>query len=215
MDYDHKDHILTVYVLTTYGEYQFIDDILIESSGCGILPAVITFQINQDGSYTTLNYQEPEDGGMYLDSIKELFPQRLQARCLNAGEDSALCLRPPFSAGPVRSGLPGLHRAGGGNRRLRRFGPALLTDLGVSVEVSNHLIESKALSNYPLGVGKQEWVEDGVRYVYQTSYDAKEQIISYVKISYETGKIVEQYCFDATDGTLLQNLSHPRQAEKS
>lgn len=91
----------------------------------------------------------------------------------------------------------------------------LLTDLGVSVEVSNHLIESKALSNYPLGVGKQEWVEDGVRYVYQTSYDAKEQIISYVKISYETGKIVEQYCFDATDGTLLQNLSHPRQAEKS
>lgn len=49
----------------------------------------------------------------------------------------------------------------------------------------------------------------------RTSYDAKEQIISYVKISYETGKIVEQYCFDATDGTLLQNLSHPRQAEKS
>ena len=45
-------------------------------------------------------------------------------------------------------------------------------------------------------------------------YDAKEQIISYVKISYETGKIVEQYCFDATDGTLLQNLSTPgRQKE--
>ena len=215
MDYDHKDHILTVYVLTTYGEYQFIDDILIESSGCGILPAVITFQINQDGSYTTLNYQEPEDGGMYLDSIKELFPQRLQARCLNAGEDSALVSdlrsqQDQYAAAYLAS--IGREAEIGDYADLDQ---PLLTDLGVSVEVSNHLIESKALSNYPLGVGKQEWVEDGVRYVYQTSYDAKEQIISYVKISYETGKIVEQYCFDATDGTLLQNLSHPRQAEKS
>lgn len=124
MDYDHKDHILTVYVLTTYGEYQFIDDILIESSGCGILPAVITFQINQDGSYTTLNYQEPEDGGMYLDSIKELFPQRLQARCLNAGEDSALVSDLRSQQDQYAAAYLASIGREAGNRRLRRFGPA-------------------------------------------------------------------------------------------
>ena len=80
----------------------------------------------------------------------------------------------------------------------------------MSVEVSNHLDESRLLGNYPLGVGQQEQVEDGVRYVYRQDYDEQNQRISFTKSNYDTGEIVERFCFDATDGTLLQSLSFPK-----
>lgn len=51
---------------------------------------------------------------MYLDSIKELFPQRLQARCLNAGEDSALVSDLRSQQDQYAAAYLGLHRAGGG-----------------------------------------------------------------------------------------------------
>lgn len=210
MDYDVSGDILTAYVLTTYGEYQFVDDLFIEASGCGIIPAAITFQVNQDGSYTMLDYKEPEDGELYTTSLKELFPNRLYETCLNAVGDTNLAatfrIQQDQYAEEYLSSI-------GRDAEIGDYGDLnqpLLTDLGVSVEVSNRLDESKLLGNYPLGVGQQEQVEDGVRYVYRQDYDEQKQLISFTKSNYDTGEIVERFCFDATDGTLIQTLSFPK-----
>lgn len=214
MDYTVENNTLTAYVLTTYGEYQFVDDLFIEASGCGVIPAVITFQINQDGSYTLLNYQVPEDGGMYETSIKELFPSHLREKCLSASNDDTLSasLRTQQDkyAEAYLSSIGRDAKIGD----YADLNQPLLTDLGVSVEVSNKLTENDLLSNYPLGIGKQEQVEDGVRYVYRQEYDEQKQVISFTKSNYETGKIVERFCFDATDGTLIQALSFPKTETK-
>ena len=210
MDYTVSGDTLTAYVLATYGQYQFVDDLFIVASGCGPIPTVITFQVNQDGSYTMLNYQEPEDGAMYEPSIKELFPLRLWNRCFDAEGNSTvhnvLRIQQDQYAEAYLSSI-------GREAEIGDYGDLnqpLLTDLGVSVEVSNRLDESKLLGNYPLGVGQQEQVEDGVRYVYRQDYDEQKQLISFTKSNYDTGEIVERFCFDATDGTLLQSLSFPK-----
>lgn len=210
MDYNVSGDTLTAYVLATYGQYQFVDDLFIVASGCGPIPTVITFQVNQDGSYTMLDYQEPEDGAMYEPSIKELFPLRLWNRCFDAEGNSTvhnvLRIQQDQYAEEYLSSI-------GREAEIGDYGDLnqpLLTDLGVSVEVSNRLDESRLLGNYPLGVGQQEQVEDGVRYVYRQDYDEQKQLISFTKSNYDTGEIVERFCFDATDGTLLQSLSFPK-----
>lgn len=210
MDYNVSGDTLTAYVLATYGQYQFVDDLFIAASGCGPIPTVITFQVNQDGSYTMLDYQEPEDGAMYEPSIKELFPLRLWNRCFDAEGNSTvhnvLRIQQDQYAEAYLSSI-------GREAEIGDYGDLnqpLLTDLGVSVEVSNRLDESKLLGNYPLGVGQQEQIEDGVRYVYRQDYDEQKQLISFTKSNYDTGEIVERFCFDATDGTLLQSLSFPK-----
>ena len=75
----------------------------------------------------------------------------------------------------------------------------LLTDAGVSVEVSNYLGELKKLNSYPYWTGSREKIEDGVRYLYTTELDKKEKII-FTKRVYDTGEIAEQFCFDMNTG---------------
>ena len=82
------------------------------------------------------------------------------------------------------------------------FEHPLLTHLGVSVQVSNKLLE-KNYSNYPMWVGNQEKIEDGIRYVYQMDYDKDEKQIVLSKYNYETKEVVEKIVIDALTGEEL------------
>lgn len=56
-------------------------------SGSGVIPAVITHTKTLDGGFELLDYQIAMDGGMYLDSVKELFPKQLQELCITPPEE--------------------------------------------------------------------------------------------------------------------------------
>jgi len=56
-----KSGIITVYVLTMYGEYGFEDGNFVKVSGSGIIPAVFTFTYS-DGGLVCTKIEYPEDG---------------------------------------------------------------------------------------------------------------------------------------------------------
>lgn len=189
---------VTVYVLAMFGYYGFEDGNFIKVSGSGAIPTVITFRKHPDGSYGLLDHQEAMDGGMYLESIKELFPERLQESCLHVSETIMEDLRAQehqYAADYLE--------AIGREAEIGEFGDydhKILTDLGVSVEVSNQMAEYKELGAYPFWLGNREQIEDGVRYLYEKAYRMDLEEIRYTKYVYGTEEIVEQHIFDALTG---------------
>ncbi len=84
----------------------------------------------------------------------------------------------------------------------RDYEHPLLTDRGVSVEVSNRLMENRDLAAYPYWIGNIERLEDGVRYVYQMDYDQDRQRILLTKTEYDSGNVKESYEIDAETGEM-------------
>lgn len=192
---------VTAYALTMYGEYGFEDGNFVKVSGTGAIPTVITFSVDKDGSYSMVSYQMPEDGEGYGESIGRLFPQALQFQCLHISTSTAKKLKTQEQAYAAkyldsidRSATVGEHGD---------FSHMLLTDLGVSVEVSNMMIGNKKISNYPYWVGNLERLEDGFRFFYELSYDEKSHTITYSKLNYDTKTVTEKLMFDSISGIEL------------
>lgn len=198
MDTEEEDDRVKSYVLTMYGMYGFEDGNFVKVSGSGVIPAVITHTKTPDGGYELLDYQIAMDGGMYLGSVKELFPKQLQELCITPPEELKGELEKQerqYAAAYLGS----IGRAAWIGE-YRDFEHPLLTDMGVSVEVSNRMSEYRELADYPYWIGNLERVEAGTRYLYEMDYASESREIVYTKYDCGTGKIVEQRIFDSLTG---------------
>jgi bla regulator protein BlaR1 len=204
MDSTADGTTVTAYVLAMYGEYGFEDGNLVKVSGSGVIPTVITFSLDKNGAYSLTNYQAPEDGSRYEPSIRQMFPEALQDQCLHISADRANDMQAQERE-YASSYLDSIGRkAVIGD--YGDFAHPLLTDLGVSVDVSNMMVANAKLSNFPFWVGNRERIEDGIRYVYQVDYDAEAHTIVYLKLEFDTKTVVEQLVYDATTGKELPQL---------
>lgn len=191
----------TAYALTMYGEYQFQDNSFIKASGSGVIPAVITFSYDAHDGYTLDAYDMPTDGSYYIESVHELFPEPLWDICISPTESAVEELTKQEHA-YAEHYLQQLGR----DAAIGQYGDSphtLLTDAGVSVEVSNLMCEYEKyddLWKYPDWIGQLERVENGVRYVYALSLDNAANEIVYTKSIYDTDTVVEMHVFDSLTG---------------
>lgn len=201
LETEQEDARTTVYALTMYGEYGFENGAFIKGSGTGLIPAVMVFSYDEKKGYVLEDCRYPEDGGYYVSSIHELFPEQYWDRCIGHGDDDMEELtrqeRSYASAYLKKLGRTAKIGDEGGNR--------LLTDEGVSVEVSNHLaeLEKDRLNGYPYWIGTLERLENGVRYVYETSLDKNDEQIIYTKRVYDTKEVVEHIRIDMNTGEVV------------
>lgn len=184
------------YVLARYSEFGFENGVFTTVSGSGITPVRITF----DENLNLAEYKVPKDGSYYIESIKEMYPEAfVSPRVLNQNDkDIEYCdtlLKEQAKAYLKKIGRDAQVLDYG------EFDHPLLTDCGVSVEVSNLLIENRNIAAYPYWIGNLELIENGVRYVY--SLDYKNSRIIYTKTEYDTGKTVESFTFDAKTGEAI------------
>ena len=191
--------ITTVYALTMYGEYGFENGNFTKVSGSGIIPAVFTFT-NSENGFACTKMEEPEDGARYGDSIRRLFPPEYLDRVLSPTNNDSQDLK-----SQERSYASGYLKKIGRNAEIGNYGDfehILLNDVGVSVEVSNS-INDKQYANYPYWIGNREALENGIRYVYEMSYNEKEHEIVFMKYEYDTKKTVELIRLDSITGAQL------------
>lgn len=202
LEQEQEDTKTTVYALTMYGEYGFENGAFIKGSGSGLIPAVMTFSYDEKNGYVLEDCRYPMDGGYYVSSIQELFPEKYWDRCVVHRDDDIeeLTRQERIYARDY------LNRIGRTAEIGDYVGNLLLTDVGVSVEVSNHLVELEKdlLYGYPYWIGNLEKLEDGVRYVYEMSLDKKAGEIIYTKSVYDTKEVVEQIRIDMNTGEEIQ-----------
>lgn len=191
-----KSGVITIYALTMYGQYGFEDGNFVKVSGTGTIPAVFTFT-DSDGSLVCTNIEYPEDGSEYAKSIKKMFPPEYQDRVLHPTDGDMQDLESQERAYAAnylkkigRTAVIGDYHD---------FQHTLLTDVGVSVDVSNRISE-KASAGYPYWIGSREALENGVRYVYKMSYNKNAHEIDFTKYEYDTHKIVAHTRLDSLTG---------------
>ncbi len=199
---EEADGLLTVYVLTMYGEYAFQNGWFIKDSGSGTIPAVIKFSGDKRHGYVLEDMEWPKEGGYYLPSIREMFPESLQEVCISVNEEISEELSRQEAA-----------YAEAYLKKINRKAPIgeysdvehkLLTEAGVSVKVSNRLGDTTKVLEYPYFIGSLEKIENGVRYVYETKTDEEAREIIYTKTEYDTGTILEEFRFDMDTGAEIK-----------
>lgn len=197
LGYDDNDKNKTnIYALTTIGHYGFENDNFVQVSGSAF-PAVIT--LNSDNS---VSIQQPLDGSDYAKSIKKMFPKEYHDRVFDY-EDSD---RENLKQQEEKYAKEYLSKNGRDAKigAYSDFEYTSLTDLGVSVEVSNNLqVFYKQHNYYPSFIGTRERIESGTRMVYEMSYHENEDEIRFVKYDYGTKRILEQFVADAKTGNVV------------
>lgn len=196
LGHEEKSGVTVVYALTMYGEYSFEDGNFVKVSGSGIIPAVFTFTDSGD-DLVCMKIEYPEDGARYGESIRRLFPPEYQASALSPSASDKQDLK-----SQERSYAEIYLKEIGRDAVIGDYGDfehTLLTDVGVSVDVSNG-INDKLFANYPMWIGNREALENGVRYVYEMSYNKEAHEIDFTKYEYDTNKIVELTRLDSMTG---------------
>ncbi len=188
-----------LYVLTMLGNYGFENGYFNKISGSGVLPVVITLDAaNQAG------IEYPMDGSAHVTSIKQMFPEIYHETIWDAlsGKNE---MGEALTAQEVAYAEAYLKVIGRDAAIEVPFERQLLTDKGISVEVSNQLETFyKAHTQYPWFIGTQEYIEDGVRMVYEMQYTEGASEIVFVKYRADTGEVVEKFYFDAQTGAAFE-----------
>lgn len=192
---DEKGDNTIVYALTMYGEYGFQNDIFTKISGSGVIPAVLSFE-KKDNNYICTNLKYPQDGALYQKSLNEMFPSKYRNLIKYTNEDeSNLTFQEEKYA---KDYLKSIGRSAQ-ILKYKDFDHILLTDRGVSVEVSNK-IPGKELPNYPYWIGKCEKIENGMRVVYEMIYNQNDKYIVFKKYEYESKNELEFIKYNAQTG---------------
>lgn len=186
------------YVIASYGEYGFEDGNFIKVSGSGAIPCRITF----DENMKVTEFKYPDDGAMYEKSIRKIFGTHYKLLTDFDKQNENLGYAYLFDQEKVyaKAYLEKIGREDCPIGEYADFNHTLLTDEGVSVEVSNNLLADERLYDYPYWIGNREAIEGKERYVYETSLDKSSNEIIYRKYSYNDGKTIEEIRFDLNSG---------------
>ena len=158
---------LKIYTVASLGIFGFENGIFTIVSGSGSIPTVLVFSKDKEGGYSLQEYQEPLDGSGYAESIKKMFPGELYEKVVTTSSYDELL-----------------------NDQKKEQAAEYLEDIGRTAEISTSHVPKKLLdidvgasnkiigemSKYnqlindcPYWMGTREKIEDGTRYVYQTS----------------------------------------------
>lgn len=206
LEQQEKDGVMTLYLLTMYGEYQFQDGNFVKNAGTGVIPAVLTFKMNKAGDYVLHTFEEPDSGSGYLVSVQRLFPRDLWETCISPSQEQEEALKKQQEYQAMlylkeigREAVVGEYAD---------FSHTLLTDVGVSVEISNRVSEynKDVLNGYPFWLGAVEVLENDTRYEYRMTFDREKNQILFVKTDLDKNQTAERHTMDAETGELTSEV---------
>lgn len=189
------------YTVMIYGSYRFINGNFVRIEGEKIAPVVFTFTVNDSGNYMFEHADFAFDGTKYEDAVKEMFVKETAERTL-ANHDSIVQQLEKQEKQQAQDYLKQLGR----DSKIGKFADfptEYLSAKGISSEVANSILGNEKLLSYPMWVGTQEFLEDGKRYVYETSFHEGDTVIVYKKYDYETKETVEELKVSAADGNFV------------
>ncbi|MBR3094417.1 MAG: M56 family metallopeptidase [Clostridia bacterium] len=197
---EQKGGAWKVYLYHGFERYGFINGYFTDVAGHW-MPAVLTMeQIDDLPRYICKQIEYPRDGSENASSIKRLFPKKLEPRALNPTQsDSDEVMRQCEAQAKAYLDSIGREAAVVPYQQLHLQLPNLTAE--VSNKLTNELGRMEGL--YELTLGTREQLENGVRYVYRTSYLEAQNELLFTKEYYDTQEVEESYLADARTGEWL------------
>lgn len=193
LEHEEKDAVVKVYTISSFGYFGFENSIFTKISGSGAIPTVMTFSKNKNGGYSLINYKEPSYDEGYMDSIKEMFPERLRDKVLSEDKTSYSELAASEEA-QAEEYLKQIGRtAVVSSKDVEKKRP----DINVWAKEKLFIYSGKYdsfLNNCPNWLGTKEKLENGARVIYETSQSKGNdgyELITF-KETKEDGTVVEE-----------------------
>lgn len=208
--YEEEGDNVTVYLREQFAGFIFQNGYFVAET-VHRLPAVFVF-VKTDNGYTLSDYNFAEIGLAYDNSIKSLFPSEYHSRVMNVRDKDYADLWAQCVA-YAKDYLKKIGR----EAEIRDYSEVphtMLTDVGVSVEVSHNLTENSSFNKYNSDIGYYETLEDGVRYVYRTAYEKDKNLIVFTTELYgegenATNQIIEKIEINGQTGDIVSQNSYP------
>jgi len=211
LDSEENNGTVKVYTIASIGIFGFENGIFTKVSGSGAIPTVMIFSKDENGAYSLLDYKEPQDGAGYVDSLKKMFPGKLQDRVLSSQGDYADLARQQEAQ--AAEYLKGIGRAAEVSAaHVARKLPDINVDASNKLFFGYNTKYDAFLNNCPYWLGTRERIENGVRYIYETSQgktvDGYDLIV--FRKTREDGAVVEerQYKIAESEPQLIENAEN-------
>ncbi|MEL7657269.1 MAG: transcriptional regulator [Bacillota bacterium] len=193
LDTEEKDRKIIVYTIGSYGAFGFENGIFTKVSGSGAIPTVMTFSKNENGEYVLQDYKEPMDGSYYTKSIKEMFPKRLWYKVYSVSKKYSELVKQQENQ--VVEYLKSISRdAEVKAAYVEKKLPEINVDASNKI-FSEYMKYDSELNNFPYWIGTRELLQNGVRYIYETSQSKTDDGYDLIifKKTKEDGSVVLEY----------------------
>lgn len=192
-----KNGVIEVYALTSIGNFRFINGKLVRLDEIFIRPAIYTILRNQNKQYEFVHADFHPAGATTEDAIRQIFIVKTAENVignLSMFKDNMIAQEKEAAKKYAES--------------IGRDVPiACMDELelsyleeGIPESTMNKIIADVKLIRYPIWVGNQEFIEGGVRYVYETAYQKGNNTIRFKKYEYDSKNITEELKVSAETG---------------
>lgn len=168
LDTKEKDDRVIVYTIASVGIFGFENGIFTKVAGSGAIPTVITLVKDENSNYSIAEYKEPMDGAGHAESIKDMFPQDLWDSVFKDTQNTYTELEKQQEK-QAKSYLKMI------GRNAEVSAEHVKKDLiDIDVKASNKIFAEYTkydveLNNFPFWIGTKELIQNGNRYIYETS----------------------------------------------
>lgn len=213
LDKEEKDGEVKVYTLSSVGWFSFEDGIFRKISGSGAIPTVMTFAVSENGGFTLIEYREPEDGEGYMESIYEMFPEKLYDAVRSSHERYPELLKQQEEQ--AENYLKSIGRKADVDSKYVNKTPVDIDSEARGVLFAIYNKFDTFLNTCPDWIGSKEYVEDGIRYIYETlqgKTDDGYDLITFKKTK-EDGTLIEERKYKIV-GSLVYLEDYTSESEK-
>lgn len=189
---EEKNGEVKVYTLSSVGWFSFEDGKFTKISGSGAIPTVMTFAVGENGEFTLIEYREPVDGAEYMESIYEMFPEKLHDAVRSSHERYPELLKQQEEQ--AENYLKSVGRKADIVSKYVSKTPVDIDSEARDVLFSIYSKFDGFLNTCPDWIGSKEYVEDGIRYIYETlqsKTDDGYDLITFKKTK-EDGTLIEE-----------------------
>lgn len=198
-----KNNKIEIYLIATYGNYEFQNNIFNLVRASSQAPLKITFTTDQEegsklkdnNKYYFVDMKMVSDGANLEKSIKDMFPRKEANKALD-----------------IINGSKGSEKL---FEEINQDATKYVEGLGRKSKVTYHNVnkehidgfalesiwEFKELSAYPDYIGTREVIENKKRYIYKTDYSKATKVLNFTK-TYENGEIVEEISYEINNNKM-------------
>lgn len=192
-----KNDKIEVYLMATYGSYEFQNDVFNMVNGSSQIPLRITFttdekqghKLKDNNKYYLVDIKIAEDGSEFVKSIKDMFPMKEATKALAIIDDTKKSEK--LFEEINQDATKYVESLGRKSKVTYNY----VEKENIDESVLENIWKLEQVDKYPDYIGTREVIENKKRYIYETDYSKTTKVLCFTKTD-ENNEIVEETCYE-------------------
>ena len=192
-----KNDKIEVYLMATYGSYEFQNDVFNMVNGSSQIPLRITFttdekqghKLKDNNKYYLVDIKIAEDGSEFVKSIKDMFPMKEATKALAIIDDTKKSEK--LFEEINQDATKYVESLGRKSKVTYNY----VEKENIDESVLENIWKLEQVDKYPDYIGTREVIENKKRYIYETDYSKTTKVLCFTKTD-ENNEMVEETCYE-------------------